>query len=164
MSSVRAKASLAWFTFLFPFSSCIPLSRHAASHFSLFLSTSRFPDSPCNSTQPSLVVFPSLRRIRPRACTRLRGRFGEGGPGDVGGGGKRGEKGAARVTADESLSAVSANLDKLTRMLETCLSPVSRVNFASLYAPLSFSAHPFSPHLRCIDIAEVSRISPPRVR
>lgn len=37
-----------------------------------------------------------------------------------------------RVSADESLSAISADLDKFTRMFGTCLSSVSRVNFASL--------------------------------
>lgn len=46
---------------------------------------------------------------------------------------------SASLSADESLSAVSDDLDKLTRMLGTCLSPVSRVNFASLYViSLSF--------------------------
>jgi len=54
------------------------------------------------------------------------------------------EKKESRVSTDESLSAVSDDLDKLTRMLGTCLSPVSRVNFASLYAiSLSFSFSPF---------------------
>lgn len=76
---------------------------------------------------------------------RLRGRFGEGGPRCRRR--KRREKGArSRVSADESLSAVSGDLDKLTRMLGTCLSPVSRVNFASLYA-ISLSLSSSSPFL-----------------
>lgn len=61
----------------------------------------------------------------------------------------------SRVSADESLLAVSDDLDKLTRMLGTCLSPVSRVNFASLYAiSLSFS---FSSLSRLIVDASISR-------
>lgn len=53
--------------------------------------------------------------------------------------------------------AISADLDKFTRMLRTCLSPVSRVNFVSLsrLSPPPFLA--FSPYYRCIDIAEVRR-------
>lgn len=69
------------------------------------------------------------------------------------------KKDAARVTADESLTAVSADLDKLTRMLGTCLSPVSRVNFASLYAVLALSL-PFSrPFSR--DLSLLSPVSSP---
>jgi len=59
---------------------------------------------------------------------------------DVGEGDEK--KKESQVSADESLVAVSDDLDKLTRMLGTCLSPVSRVNFASLYA-ISLSFSPF---------------------
>lgn len=53
------------------------------------------------------------------------------------------ERGRESLPMNHS-QAVSDDLDKLTRMLGTCLSPVSRVNFASLCAiSLSFSFSPF---------------------
>lgn len=108
--------------------------------------------------------FSPIRRLsslfHSRKCSsmilqmRMRGRFGEGGPRCRRR--KRGEKETrSRVSIDESLLAVSDDLDRLTRMLGTCLSPVSRVNFASLYAiSLSFS---FSSLSRLIVDASISR-------
>lgn len=68
MFSARTKVSLAWFTFWFPFSSYISLSRHASLFLSLSLfSTARFPDSPCNSTRSSF-----FRRYRGSGRERVR--------------------------------------------------------------------------------------------
>lgn len=108
------------------------------------------------------ICFSPIRRLsslfHSRKCSsmilQMRGRFGEGEPRCRRR--KPGEKEMrSRVSTDESLLAVSDDLDRLTRMLGTCLSPVSRVNFASLYAiSLSFS---FSSLSRLIVDASISR-------